>query len=188
MAVKIVVGSRNPVKVGAVKTVMSQMFPTEDVTCEGMSAPSEVAEQPMTAEETLLGARNRVRYCRSHTDADFYVAIEGGVDNFSYGPATFAYVVIADADADRESVGRSANLPLPQSVYRALSADQELGSIMDGLFGTTNVKQQGGAIGLLTNGLQTRQSAYQQALTLAMAPFLHGSLYEHGDASAYQSS
>jgi non-canonical (house-cleaning) NTP pyrophosphatase len=40
-----------------------------------------------------------------------------------------------------------------------------------------NIKQQGGAIGLVTNGHATRESAYTQAMVLAMAPFLHPELY-----------
>ena len=48
---------------------------------------------------------------------------------------------------------------------------------MDRLFNTHNIKQKGGAIGLLTNELETRQSTYQQALVLALAPFIHRQLY-----------
>ena len=48
---------------------------------------------------------------------------------------------------------------------------------MDRLFKTNNIKHKGGAIGLLTNGLETRESNYTQALILAMAPFLNPELY-----------
>jgi non-canonical (house-cleaning) NTP pyrophosphatase len=48
---------------------------------------------------------------------------------------------------------------------------------MDELFNTENIKQKGGAIGLLTNHLATRESSYTQALLLAMAPFNHPELY-----------
>jgi non-canonical (house-cleaning) NTP pyrophosphatase len=48
---------------------------------------------------------------------------------------------------------------------------------MDRLFNTNNIKQKGGAIGLLTNGLATRESVYRQATLLAMAPFIHSDLY-----------
>ena len=141
-----------------------------------MSAPSGVPDQPMTADETRLGAVNRVEYCKAHGKADFYVAMEGGVDEFEYGPCTFAYVVVASAD--RISVGRSAILPLPQQIFQALKQGEELGPVMDRLFNTDNIKQKGGAIGLLTNGLETRGSNYYQAMILAMAPFLHPNLYD----------
>jgi inosine/xanthosine triphosphatase len=197
--IKIVVGSRNPVKINAAKTAICDVFSLQVVECIGVDAPSGVAEQPMSSVETQQGALNRVKYCQQHTKADFYVAIEGGVDEFTYTgtdfgaatsqraaslsvqastfshPATFAYVVIADQK--QISVGRSCNLPLPPKVYRALQSGQELGDVMDKLFNTQNVKQKGGAIGLLTNGLATREGVYTQAAILALAPFVNPDLY-----------
>ena len=169
--IKIIVGSQNPAKINAVQATFERVFPQVNIECHGIHAPSGVAEQPMSEAETLLGAENRVGFCQQQGGADYYVAMEGGVDRFSYGAATFAYVVIGKGKI--QSVGRSANLPIPDSVFDALKAGQELGPLMDSLFNTQNVKQKGGAIGLLTNGIETRSSSYQHALTLAMARFLH---------------
>lgn len=174
-SINIIVGSKNPVKVNAVKGAIGNLFPEADVKCVGMHAPSGVPDQPMNSEETRIGAVNRVDYCKTHAQADFYVAMEGGVDKFDYGVFTFAYVVIDNGE--KQSIGRSAILPLPDSLYTSLEQGEELGTVMDELFGTTNVKQKGGAIGLLTNERETRESAYRQALTLAMAPFLHPGRY-----------
>lgn len=173
--IKVIVGSQNPVKVQAAEVTFRQFYPKANIECYGVKAPSGVADQPMTEAETLLGAENRVHYCQQQHQADYYVAMEGGVDKFDYGAATFAYVVIADRQ--NKSIGRGANLPLPESVYNALESGQELGDVMDQLFDTENVKQKGGAIGLLTDNQATRQSNYTHALTLAMAPFLHPKLY-----------
>ena len=171
-----IVGSKNPVKIKAIEQTLTSLYPHSKIIVEGIDAPSGVSEQPLTEGETIRGARNRVAYCRDtlaklNKSADFYAAMEGGVDMFAYGPATFAYVVIANNTS--HSVGRSANLPIPESVYQSLQQGEELGPLMDKLFNTSNIKQKGGAIGLLTNGAQTRLSTYVQALTLAMAPFLH---------------
>ena len=174
--IQLLVGSTNPVKIRAARETFRALFPRAAIACAGLSSPSGVADQPMTEAETRLGAINRVQYCRQQGDADFYLAMEGGVDLFEQGPATFAYVVIADRE--HQSVGRSANLPLPGPAWQALQQGEELGHVMDRLFNTQNIKQQGGAIGLLTNGRETRESAYRQALTLAMAPFLHPHLYK----------
>ncbi|GAA0858939.1 inosine/xanthosine triphosphatase [Aliiglaciecola litoralis] len=171
-----IVGSQNPVKINAFEQTLQRLFADASIQVQGVSAPSLVSEQPMSEQETLQGAINRVAYCQANYQADFYVAMEGGVDKFDYGPATFAYVVIANSQ--HQQVGRSANLPIPQSVYHALQNGEELGPLMDKLFNTHNVKQKGGAIGLLTNGVETRTSAYLQALTLAMAPFLHSSRFK----------
>lgn len=172
---KIIVGSKNPVKVSAANTTICDIFSLDDVECVSLNAPSNVAEQPMTTQETQLGAINRVKYCQQHMQADFYVAIEGGVDQFEYGPATFAFVAVASPT--QLSIGRSCNLPLPPVIYQALKDGEELGDVMDRFFNTQNVKQKQGAIGLLTNGLATRESVYRQAILLAMAPFMNPDLY-----------
>jgi inosine/xanthosine triphosphatase len=167
---KIVVGSRNPVKVNASRVALQQVLGAEqELVVIGVDAPSLVADQPMTEAETRLGAVNRVKACLAAHQADWYVAIEGGVDNFADGPATFAYVAICNGE--QWSVGRSANLPLPGSVYDSLAAGEELGTVMDKLFDTQNIKQKGGAIGLLTHHLATRQSVYELAIILTMAKF-----------------
>lgn len=173
--IKIVVGSKNPIKISAVKTAICDVFSLKEVECVAINAPSNIAEQPMTSDETQHGAINRVKYCQQQAQADFYIAIEGGVDQFEYGPAAFAYVAIADQK--QMSVGRSCNLPLPPVIYQALQNGEELGHVMDRLFNTNNVKQKQGAIGLLTNGLTTRENVYHQATLLAMAPFMHPDLY-----------
>lgn len=172
---RVIVGSRNPVKVNAVQGALAPLLPEFDVRCEGMNAPSGISAQPLTAAETRAGAINRVEYCKANANADLYVALEGGVETTEDGAFNFAYVAIANTT--RISVSRSAALPLPPRVYRELTPDEELGSVMDRLFNATNSKQQGGAIGLLTRGQATRESAYTQALVLAMAPFLHPDIY-----------
>ncbi|WP_299796148.1 inosine/xanthosine triphosphatase [uncultured Shewanella sp.] len=179
--IRVLIGSTNPVKINAAKVAICQLFPESNIECIATHAPSGVANQPMTERETRLGALNRVRYCQSmaasgEQEAELFVAMEGGVDKLEHGPATFAYIAVATAK--QISVGRSALLPLPSSVYHALEAGEELGDVMDRLFNTKNIKQQGGAIGLLTKGHATRESIYTQALILAMAPLLNPELYQ----------
>ncbi|UPW19661.1 inosine/xanthosine triphosphatase [Agarivorans sp. TSD2052] len=174
-SLKVVVGSRNPVKIRAVARALALYYPEQTIDCQGIDAPSLVPEQPMTSQQTRDGAVNRLRFCQQQQTADIYAAIEGGVDKFEDGPATFAYVAIANAQ--QVSVGRGANMPLPSSVYQALEQGEELGPLMDKLFNTHNIKQKGGAIGLLTNGLATREDNYVHALVLALVQFAHAELF-----------
>ncbi|QRV24119.1 inosine/xanthosine triphosphatase [Marinomonas foliarum] len=178
--IRVCVGSTNPVKVNAARQAFSQVFPNHIIHCEEMHAPSGVADQPMTEAETRLGAQNRARYCfenhASHQDMNFFVAMEGGVDEFEEGAATFAYVAILNSEGHLMT-GRSANLPLPNKVYQRLLSNDELGDVMDELFNTDNIRQKGGAIGLFTNHAATRESVYTQALVLALAPALHPEHY-----------
>jgi inosine/xanthosine triphosphatase len=170
-----VVGSKNPVKVSAGQRALSQWFSHEHVMAEGVSADSGVPDQPMTEAETRLGAVNRVHDCLLKIKqgelkaADYVVAFEGGVDIFTDGPATFAYVAISNGE--KLVVGRSGNLLIANSVFEALGQGKELGHVIDALYGTTNIKQKGGAIGILTKGLATRQSVYVTAMLMAMSAF-----------------
>ena len=47
----------------------------------------------------------------------------------------------------------------------------ELGDADDLVFGESNSKQQNGAVGLLTDNVETRTSLYEQAVVLALIPF-----------------
>ncbi len=175
-SLKVIVGSRNPVKVRAVATALELYYPNAQIDCQGVDAPSQVPEQPINSQQTRDGAINRLRFCQQQHQADFYAAIEGGVDLFEDGPATFAYVAVANSQ--QLAVGRSANMPLPSSVFQALEQGEELGPLMDQLFNTTNIKQKGGAIGLLTNGLASREDNYVHALILTLVKFAHAPMFE----------
>lgn len=165
---KVIVSSLNPAKIEAVKAAFSQAFPSIYYCFEGISVDSGVPDQPMSCIETKQGAINRVNNAKAQSpDASFYVGLEAGIEKNS----TFAWMIIDNGEKVGES--RSSSLPLPPAVITAVNQGKELGDVMDEQFNTDNIKQKGGAIGLLTNNLLTRSSVYQQALILALIPFLH---------------
>lgn len=171
---KIAVASKNPVKIEAAQSAFSSVFAIDDIEVIAVDAPSDVPDQPMSYQQTLEGARNRVLNL-ADVDADYYIAYEGGVDVFEDGPKTFAVLCISDG---QETVfGQTATLPLPISIYQNLLDAMELGDAMDSLFNTHNIKQKGGAIGQLTSGIETRLSIYRSATVLALSHFAHPHLY-----------
>ncbi|EHK9077576.1 inosine/xanthosine triphosphatase [Vibrio parahaemolyticus] len=163
---KVVIASLNPAKINAVKSAFQSAFPQQAFEFVGISVPSKVADQPMTNEETHRGAVNRVKNAKVEMPtADFYVGLEAGIE----GNVTFAWMVI-ESDTHRGE-SRSASLMLPPEVLAQLADANELGDVMDKVFGTENIKQKGGAISLLTQNQLTRSSVYHQALILALIPF-----------------
>ncbi|HCE4629397.1 TPA: inosine/xanthosine triphosphatase [Vibrio parahaemolyticus] len=163
---KVVIASLNPAKINAVKSAFQSAFPQQAFEFVDISVPSEVADQPMTNEETHRGAVNRVKNAKVEMPtADFYVGLEAGIE----GNVTFAWMVI-ESDTHRGE-SRSASLMLPPEVLAQLADANELGDVMDKVFGTENIKQKGGAISLLTQNQLTRSSVYHQALILALIPF-----------------
>lgn len=172
---KIIVASTNPVKQEAVLQAFSKAF-HQSISVEGMKAPSGVSDQPMTDEETLLGARNRAQYCRAQqANADFWVGIEGGIRNTDYGMEAFGWMVILNRA--QESYTRSASFLLPTIIEEQINEGAELGPAMDILFKEHNSKHKGGAVGLLSNTLVSREALYEQPLILALIPFLQPQLY-----------
>jgi len=138
-----------------------------------IAVESGVSDQPMSDEETWQGARNRVDDARTkNPDADYWVGLEGGLDLFDDRLMAFAWMVIANRDG-RISETRSVTLPLPPEVQKLVSTGLELGEANDRVFSTLNSKQGGGAFGLLTDGLMTREGIYTQTLILALIPFVH---------------
>lgn len=173
--IKIVVASKNPVKLDAVKEGLS-VFLNESVEVLGVSVESEVSDQPMSNAETLLGAENRVKNAQFQFPGyDFYVGIEGGVEETVSGLMAFAWVVISKDG--KTGLARTASFFLPPEVACLVHQGMELGDADDRVFAKSNSKQQNGAVGLLTNDVITRKSLYIPAVQMAFIPFLNPELY-----------
>ncbi len=137
---------------------------------------SGVGPQPKSEAETLQGAQNRAAAAaRLVTQADFWVGIEGGIEELSEGMLAFAWVVVLSAV--RSGTGRTGSFLLPPSVARLVRQGQELGQATDLIFGRENSKQNEGTIGLLTGNVMDRTEFYEHAVILALAPFKSAEYY-----------
>jgi inosine/xanthosine triphosphatase len=167
---RVAVGSLNPVKVGAARTMVQQLAPHASV--EGRAVPSGVPDQPWGDEETIRGALARARAARADADADAGIGIEGGVVECADGSLrTCAWAAVVTRDG-RESVGGSLVMPLPAEVASLVRAGAELGHAMDQLTGERDVKRGAGAVGILTRGLVSRERAYEVLVAYALAGVL----------------
>lgn len=171
---KIAVGSTNPVKVTAVRKIISRVWPEADIV--SIAVPSGISDMPMTDEETLAGAKNRAFAARDALDADFGVGLEGGVHPEPFGLVLHGWVVVV-ARNGRMGIGGGGRLPLPDHIAQKVLAGTELGHVMDDLLGDHNSKQKGGAVGALTNGLILREETFALAVAYALAPFVSPQLY-----------
>lgn len=173
---KIVVASLNPVKIRATRKGFKKMFGIEQVEAIGVSVPSGVSDQPMTQAETLEGAVNRAHRAKdAHADADYWVGIEGGLEETAAGMEVFAWIVICSQS--REGKARTATFMLPPAVIELIHQGLELGDADDQVFGVDNSKQAGGALGLLTKNVVNRTWLYVPAVILALVPFVNEELY-----------
>lgn len=168
---KVVSATTNPAKIKAILQAFDEIYGAGSCHIDAVSVESGVPEQPFGSEETRTGARNRVKNARMATpDADFWVAIEAGID----GDSTFSWVVIETREQRGEA--RSATLPLPTIILERVRAGEALGPVMSHYTGIDEIGRKEGAIGVFTAGALTRSSVYHQAVILALSPF-HNTLY-----------
>lgn len=172
----IVVASQNPVKVTAALSGFIKMFPSEEFKAVAVQAQSDVSAQPFTSEETLAGALNRSANARKiFPDADFWVGIEGGVEEHRQELAVFAWVVIQSRG--QIGKGRTGTFYLPTQISDLVRSGTELGEADDIIFHRSNSKQGNGAIGLLTGDVIDRSQLYEMAVVFALLPFRNKDLY-----------
>ncbi len=167
----VICATQNPAKIKAILGAFELIFGSQSCHVDAINVESGVPDQPIGCEETRRGARQRVENARlACPDADFWVAIEAGIDEGS----TFSWVVIKNKNKTGEA--RSATLPLPASILERVLAGEELGPVMSQWSGISEIGRKEGAIGVFTAGHLTRSSVYHQAVLLALSPF-HNAIY-----------
>ncbi|KAA0146702.1 hypothetical protein FNF27_04581 [Cafeteria roenbergensis] len=184
----IVAGSKNPVKVDAVRQAFALGFPGREIVVTGVAAESGVPDQPMGDSETRLGAYNRAKRASelaatAGSEPHFAVGLEGGVLDEEWaepGAASkskrlscMAWMAILHTASGTWGAARTGCFALPEAVADLVRSGVELGIADDRVFGRSNSKHGSGAVGLLTRGLIDRTQYYVHALSLAMCPFLH---------------
>jgi len=180
---KVLVGSRNPVKLEATKEAFSNFFDAVEVV--GIGVNSKVSNQPIE-DETFAGAKNRAFELKKinkerNFNAEFFVGIEGGIKELFHRWFTFGVMCIMD-DNGRIGYGTSPFFELPSHITEELLKGKgiELSDVMDNLIGEKNTKEKQGAVGYFTKGVMDRKRYYVDGLTVALIPFLNKDLYFEG--------
>lgn len=175
---KILVGSKNPVKIDSVKEAFANYF--EGIEVVGVDVDSEVSIQPIN-DETFVGAQNRALKLKElnrsqNLGAEYFVGIEGGITKQFDKWFAFGCMCVIDKDG-RVGFGTSPHFELPPTVVEKLLQGAELGEVMDVIMNQQNTKQKHGAIGFFTNGVMNRKELYIEGLKVAVIPFLHKELF-----------
>lgn len=172
----VVVASKNPIKILATKNGFEKIF-GDNFIYYPVDAPSQVNKQPSSDNQTLTGAKNRIKNAKIlYPGADFYVGLEGGVEEIDNELHEFAWIVVERHDG-KVGKGKTCTFIAPEIFREMVSDGMEVGDISDIVFGEKNSKQDMGAIGLLTRGAIDRAEMYRHAVIVAMMPFLRPDLY-----------
>lgn len=173
----VAVGSRNPVKIEAVRRVFSDFFGEIEVL--GVNVKSRVPRQPLN-EEVLIGAINRAREALDKTSADYGVGIEAGFfrrELVSSGYMDFQWCAILDREGFL-TLGCGPGFEVPRRILdRVLSERSEFGDVMGSIVGVEDLGEKEGAIYHLTKGRLDRTRLTEISVLMALIPRLRRDLY-----------
>jgi inosine/xanthosine triphosphatase len=162
----IVVGSVNPVKVEAVRTVMEKIFGNVRITA--VEVDTGVPEQPFE-EQTREGAVNRAKGALGMHDLS--VGIEAGVFETEDGLYDYQYCAVLDRDG-KITIGTGMGFRYPDKISDLVRKGYTVGHAVHEIYGDSEIGKKQGAIGLLSKGLVDRKSLTEQSLSAAMVPRL----------------
>ena len=191
-SLSVALGSTNPAKVRAVEAAFSSVFSSHCIQVQPTTVCSGVDKQPWGDRMTKSGAMTRALQaefmCRQvgNDGTTFCVGIEGGVEDAQDVDGLmgnkiklecFAWIAVRHVSG-QWGISRTASFQLPPQIQRLMQDGMELGAAIDKIFRLTDSKKEGGAVGALTHARIQRSGYYEQAIVLALAPFMNTALYD----------
>ncbi len=170
---RVFVGTRNEVKVEAVKGVLGKVY--ERLEVKGREVRVGVPPQPRD-HEALKGAIERAR--QAIGKGDLGVGIEAGliwheaVGNY----LDVQYCAIVDR-VGRVTVGCGPGFEHPPPVMKMVEEGRTVGSAMESITGIKEIGRREGAVGYLTRGWMDRRELTEIAVLMAMIPRMRRELY-----------
>ena len=174
---KINVGSKNPIKLGAVKEAFSLYF--DKLIVNGFEVDSRVNPQPKKLEEITQGAVNRA--VKSFDDCDYSVGIESGIFPVNRTLTGYTNMSCSAIYNGKKIVGMglSPGFELPEFVIKEIfHGGNEVAKIFDREFNRQNIGKEGGAISILSKGKYFRKELHRGAPIMALFPIINKEIYE----------
>lgn len=173
---RVVVGSRNPVKVDAVDAQVADLLSCQ-VETEGVEVASGVPEQPR-GHQSLEGARNRARAAMEAAggDADYAVGVEAGLNEDDEGWFDVQCCVVLDRTG-RETRGWGPAFQYPDWVTGRALAGEMVSDILAPVADDPRIGGTTGAVGFLTDGAMDRTALTRVAVLMAFVPRIRPGLW-----------
>jgi inosine/xanthosine triphosphatase len=172
---KVVVGSKNPVKLNATRNVLERIYSNIEIT--SVDADSEVPDQPFGLDQTIEGAINRAK--NAYSDKyDLSVGIESGLmktPNSLTGYIDLQWCAIFDGD--KITIGVSSGFEYPPEVVLEVLNGVEVGDVMDKITGVQELGQKKGAVSILSHDMLNRTENTEQCVLTAMIPRMNEEMY-----------
>ncbi|MBI0576663.1 DUF84 family protein [Neobacillus cucumis] len=165
---KIIIGTKNPAKISAVK----KAFVETEAEFLSLDIPSEVSDQPFSDDETIQGAINRAQGALEQGNGDLGIGLEGGVQESKHGLLIVNWGALA-AKGREPIIAGGARILLPEEVAARLRAGEELGPVMEDFSNKENVRKKEGAIGIFTNGFIKRDEMFTHIVKLLVGQYTY---------------
>lgn len=164
---QVAVGSTNPVKIEAVREVLSRFY--ADLRVVGVEVDPRVSGQPMGMEETISGAINRAEAALKH--GELGVGIEAGLIEVPHTETGYLDVQFcAITDGRILTIGSGPGFEYPPQVIDEVKKGRTIGEAMEALSGIKDIGRKEGAVGFLSKGHLTRLELTKEAVLAAMIP------------------
>ena len=175
---KVLIATKNKGKVEGTKRAFDKFF--ENVEIEGVSAESNVPEQPVN-DETWQGAKNRVENLKkiakeNGMETDYFVAIESGMTN-ALGSWMIINIAVIEDKNGMQSISASPAFPVPEKYVDKIK-EIGLGALMDEIFNAEDLRSRGGGIQLLSQGVVSRIDLTELAFEMALTKFVNGEIWK----------
>ncbi|CEL25143.1 MULTISPECIES: inosine/xanthosine triphosphatase [Methanobacterium] len=172
---KIIVGSKNPVKFQATGNVLEKIYGELEV--QAIDVDSGVPDQPIGLEVTVQGAINRAKNA-FFPDFDLSVGIESGLLEVPHSITGYLDLQwCAIYDGEKITLGVSAGFEYPPMVIEQVLGGREVGDVMDQVTGVNKLGQKTGAVSHLTQGMLDRTGNTEQCVLMAMVPRMNEGIY-----------
>ena len=169
---KINIGSKNPVKIKAVKEIFEMYF--KNLNVKGIEVSSNVSPQPKSLEEITTGARNRAISC--FNKCKYSVGLEAGIFKMPNSITGYIDVNCCVIYNGKRVVGLGLSPGFeypPFVINKIFQSNLEVGEIFDEMTKSKNVKQKQGAVGILSHGKYPRKEFVKASIMMALFPILN---------------
>jgi inosine/xanthosine triphosphatase len=173
----VAVGSTNPVKVEAVRSVFRRAFPGRKMDIRGVPVVSSVAGEPY-GREVLNGAIQRAQSALEQGEAHIGIGIEAGLfwcDHLQ-DYMDVQYCAIVDR-GERMTLGHGPGFQYPPPIMSRVRDGKTVGEAMAEISGIKWIGRKQGVVGYLSKGILVRKRLTESAVVAAMLPRLNPGLY-----------
>jgi non-canonical (house-cleaning) NTP pyrophosphatase/8-oxo-dGTP pyrophosphatase MutT (NUDIX family) len=157
---KIILGSKSKDKLKIVKKAFQELHIKAEV--EGVEADSEITNQPLDKNITLLGAKNRaINAKKLESNADFWLGMEGGLHDYGEGYHLVTFACLIDK-SNNKYFGNGTEIHLPKKVSDQIKKGKQFGEIIRLYAKDHNIDQ----------NLISRETPFKESLQNAYANYL----------------